>query len=77
MPSGFVYFSSSSVEVVPAVFAEHFGFVLVFAGGASCSVTHHADRDHRPLGEEGGGQDQRGRPYSRGLKVAQYFINSV
>ena len=35
-------------------------FVSCSSGGASCTVTHYADRNDRSLGEEGGRKDQRG-----------------
>lgn len=33
-------------------------FVLCSSGGASCVVTHNADRNDRSLGEEGGRENQ-------------------
>lgn len=37
-------------------------------GGAACTVAYNADGNDCSLGEEGGGQNRRGWPYSRGKK---------
>lgn len=46
---------------------------FIQSGGASRAVAHHADRNHRSLGEEGGRKNQRGWPYGWGQELSACF----